>query len=449
MSGKKQVNINLEYKPRPWQQKFHQGCSSKQFGIAIVARQHGKTELAVMEIINRVLKGPDNAGYGYVCPYANQTRRVFWPRLKKLLAPLAQYVQFRETDMVCTLPNGAKIYGLGGDNEAARGLSLRGLVIDEYDDVAADIYTSVLLPTTASYPDAFILFIGTLKRHGKLWHHLQSKLDDSAYYCQISKASEAGVMTEEQLDRYRLEMGDSNFLREFECSPFAPVSNSVIGDLMVQAEAEKRVVNFPVQPFADVHTCWDIGWNDDTSIWFFQLHGHYINIIDYAEFSQTSLVRIAQEIKKRNYPWGRLIVPHDGAVHDVSTGISRLQVFRDMNMGSVDHQKRMNIGETITSARLNLPRCRFSLDKCEKGINHLKMAKFKEDQKTAVVLDAIEHDRSSHAFDAFRYLCAWVNKKHPTGRNTRSFNQRSVSVKAITTASNRIKRNSKAIGNLV
>jgi phage terminase large subunit len=409
-------NISLEYKPRPWQQKFHTSAAQKRFALAIVARQHGKTELAVMELIHRALHGPKGVNYGYVCPFAHQTRKVFWPRLKKLLGPLHKYVSYRETDMICTLPNGAKLYGLGGDNEGARGLTLRGMVIDEFDDLSTEVYQAVLLPTMTSFgDDAFTLFIGTLKQNGKLWELYRTRQDDPGWYVQVTKATEAGLMTDEQLDRYRLEMGDTAFMREFLCDPDAPVSNSVVGDLITQAELSGRIPpSLPLQGVGDVHTAWDLGLRDQTSIWFFQLAGHSIHVIDYQEFAGIGLVEIGNRVRKLYRNYGSAILPHDIAIRDYSTGISRLQTFRDLNIGRPEPLKRAPVEDGLNATRLNIPRCVFAQDKCRDGLSRLRQARYAVDTKTGTVLDKVVHDDSSHALDSFRYLCSWVERKHPS-----------------------------------
>ena len=419
----KRLDIDLQYRPREWQQLFHTGSNNTNFALAIVARQHGKTEMAVMELINRALNGPPNVGYGYVCPYMNQTRKVFWDRLKRLLGPLAEYVTFRETDMICTLPNGAKLHGLGGDNEAARGLSLRGLIIDEFDSLNENIWQSVLLPTTASFgDDAFTLFIGTLSRNGKLWDLYKARRDDPSWYVQVTKATDAGLMTEEQLARFRLEMGDSAYMREFLCDPDAPVSNSVVGDLVAQAEIDGRLPHrLPMQGITDVHSSWDIGLRDATSVWMFQLIGREIHIIDYHEFAGIGLIEIANRLNKLRYRWGNAILPHDIAVREFSSGTSRLNTFRELKLGIATPLKRSRIEDTIHDTRANLQRCVFAADKCELGLSRLRQARFAVEAKTGTVMDKIVHDDSSHGLDSFRYLCSWVEKRHPnTGKNAGS-----------------------------
>ena len=162
-SGKKEIELSIEYTPYKWQQKFHNGFAKKRYGLCICSRQHGKTELVVAEILHHAITGPVGAGYALFAPHQNQARRIFWPRLKKLLTPLKQYIDFRETDLVLTLPNQARIHVLGADNENARGMSFRTVVIDEYDQIRQDVYEQVILPTQVSYGDeARLLLIGTL-----------------------------------------------------------------------------------------------------------------------------------------------------------------------------------------------------------------------------------------------------------------------------------------------
>ena len=62
----------------------------------------------------------------------------------------------------------------------------------------------------------------------------------------------------------------------------------------------------------------------------------------------------------------------------------------------------------INAARLSLPKCHFDAERCRNGIEALKQYHAAFDEKLNTFKDAPHHDWTSHAADAFRYLCmAW------------------------------------------
>ena len=71
------------------------------------------------------------------------------------------------------------------------------------------------------------------------------------------------------------------------------VSSAVIGSYygkqLLRAELDKRIGNVPYEPAAMVRTAWDLGIRDATAIWFAQVVGREIRIIDYYEASGVDL----------------------------------------------------------------------------------------------------------------------------------------------------------------
>ena len=65
---------------------------------------------------------------------------------------------------------------------------------------------------------------------------------------------------------------------------------------MVRAEAERRITGVPYDPAALVWTAWDLGIRDATAIWFAQVVGREIRIIDYYEASGVDLGHYVREI---------------------------------------------------------------------------------------------------------------------------------------------------------
>jgi len=97
------------------------------------------------------------------------------------------------------------------------------------------------------------------------------------------------------------------------------------------AAAAPRVTADPGHdPAALVWTSWDLGIRDATAIWFAQVVGREIRIIDYYEASGVDLGHYVREIGARPYVYAGHIVPHDAQAKELGTGKSRLEVLESL-----------------------------------------------------------------------------------------------------------------------
>ena len=81
MPATKQTDIEIKYSPRPWQKKCHKKL--KRFTVLALHRRAGKTELALMQLINSALKFDKDQGFFcYIAPFLSQSKSIAWARLK-------------------------------------------------------------------------------------------------------------------------------------------------------------------------------------------------------------------------------------------------------------------------------------------------------------------------------------------------------------------------------
>lgn len=116
--------------------------------------------------------------------------------------------------------------------------------------------------------------------------------------------------------------------REFPSTPEEAFESSneglYYGRQMSEARQQGRVRSVYYDANTLVHTAWDLGYNDSTAIWFFQQCGQEIHLLDYYENSGEALTHYLHYLKNKPYSYGKHIVPHDAAVHEYSTGLSRV-----------------------------------------------------------------------------------------------------------------------------
>src|ERR1043165_3207748 len=92
--------IDLGYNPRPWQRSVH--GKRKRFTVVAVHRRGGKSEVAIMELIDAALSFQLELGlFFYVAPLLKQAKVIAWQRIKQKCGPLvaAGVVEINESEL--------------------------------------------------------------------------------------------------------------------------------------------------------------------------------------------------------------------------------------------------------------------------------------------------------------------------------------------------------------
>jgi hypothetical protein len=159
------------------------------------------------------------------------------------------------------------------------------------------------------------------------------------------------------------------------------------------------------------HTAWDLGISDSMSIWFYQAVGRELRVIDYYEASGYGLDHYVRLLQSKPYLYGQHYGPHDIQVRELGTGKSRWEVARSLGV-TFTVVKQMEVADGIGAARLTIPRMWFDKVKTATGVDALRQYREKIDEKRQVSMGPL-HDWTSHAADAFRYLCVGHRDEQP------------------------------------
>jgi phage terminase large subunit len=172
---------------------------------------------------------------------------------------------------------------------------------------------------------------------------------------------------------------------------------------------DKRLRPVPYDPLLKVHTVWDLGWNDLTSIIMVQRCGGELRIIDFIEESHQTLPDYVQQLKERKYNWGTDYLPHDGdSARLESSGLSARDILTKLGR-NVSIIPKGDVEAGIKAARVVFGRCYFDKDKATGLVGHLKRYRRQINQTTNEPQGPL-HDEHSHAADAFRYLTMVADK---------------------------------------
>jgi phage terminase large subunit len=408
--------IVIPYKPREQFKAFH--ARNKRFWVEVDHRRAGKTVACVNELQKcALLCEKERPRFSYVAPFLKQAKSVVWDYLLYYSAPIPG-IEVNHSELKVTYPNGGQVRLWGADNaDAMRGIYHDGVVMDEPADFNPRVWPEIIRPALVDRM-GWAVFIGTPKGHNAFWEIYDgakngwplpdgTRFQDPDWGCRMLKASETGLIPEAELAAARRTLSPDQYEQEFECSFDAAIQGAYYGVQMREAEEEQRITSVPHSRELTVYTAWDLGIGDQTVIWFAQLTGAEVRIIDCYAASGVGLdhyTKILKEGHRAHYQYAEHILPHDAMVADLSTGKSRVQVLGNLGISPRVLEREGNVDDGINTVRMMLPRCWFDAERCATGIEALKQYRCEFDEDRKVFKNRPLHDWTSDYADAFRYL---------------------------------------------
>lgn len=204
-----------------------------------------------------------------------------------------------------------------------------------------------------------------------------------------------------------------------------------------------RFVNGLYDPNLAVFTVWDVGFSDDTAIWFFQVVGNEVRCVDYYENSREDVKHYCEQLYGREivvdeygpngkivrfslgkeipgaehraaYKYGSHYVPTDASHKLLAAGGRSIvdQMF-DVNIkAKVVHPTSQQ--NQIEAARLSLGFTWFDPERCKQGLRSLRKYQFKYNENKSSYSKEPDHDLGgySHAADAYEMIAqVWKSAK--------------------------------------
>ena len=404
------MHIEIPYEPRELQRKLHNEMALKRWGVVVCHRRFGKTVWAINHILRAALMcEKNNPRLAYMAPTYRQAKNVAWDYIKEYAGKIPG-VRFHETELRCDLPTGARISLLGAENpDSLRGIYLDGCVMDEVADMPENVFPEVLRPALSDRK-GFCIFLGTPKGHNAFYEKYEEAVANDDWLAAVYKASETGILDQEELDAAKVMMSSDQYAQEFECSWNANVPGAVYGKELEEAQADGRITNVPYNPASKVDTWWDLGVGDSTAIFFTQNIGRAVHVIDYYEARGEGLPHYCKVLSSKNYLYGEHNAPHDIEVRELGTGKSRREIAWDLGL-NFRVVPKLPIEDGIHAAQMLIPRLYFDREKCKYGLECLRQYHRAYNERTRSFRATPVHDYSSHAADAFRYLAVGLREE--------------------------------------
>ena len=403
------LDVELDYCPRDVFLDFHE--RAQRWAVIVAHRRCGKTVACINDLIYKALvDGKEDGRYAYLAPYYAQAKSIAFDYLMKFSEPVR--ANHNVSELWVELINGSRIRLFGADNaDSLRGLYLDGVVLDEFADMKPSIWGAVLRPLLSDRR-GWATFIGTPKGHNQFWEIYNNATKDSSWYVKTLRASQTGLIPQDELDDAKKMQTQDQYLAEWECDFESAIIGAYYGKEMRQLTDQGRIREIEYDPMFPVHTAWDLGYSDDTAIWWFQVVHGEIRMLDYHSSNGQPVAFyagiIASREKERGYIYGTHYLPHDARAKTLASNKSIIEQLSDkIPLKCLKIVPSLSLQDGIQATRLALTRAWFD-HKCEDGIECLRQYQREYDEDKKVFRDKPRHDWTSHGADAFRMLSiAW------------------------------------------
>ncbi len=429
------IELPNNWKPRRYQHKLWaalQGGVKKRF-IEIAHRRWGKDDIFMHHACVEAHKRP--ATYWHCLPEYEQGRKAIWNAINPHTGtrrideafPLAIRESKNEQEMFLKLKCGSTWQLVGSDRyNSLVGSGVAGVTFSEWAlcNPSAWGYIRPMVEENNGWAG----FITTPRGQNHAKRMYDRAVDNPLWHAEISSIYDTGALSQEAIDEakadyitlYGEDLGLAQFQQEYECSFTAAIMGAFYAKEMVNVRNSGRVRAFDFIEGLPVHRAWDIGMRDSTAIWWFQVVGDKLLILDYYEASGVTVAHYAEVIEKKNkeYLWlaGNDYVPHDAKVKewgqiDRETPRTRIEMMMACGLKPKPPIARSSDADGHQAIRSTLPKCVFHT-RTEDGISCLENYRREWDDDNKVFRANALHDWAAHGAKAFQYLSqAWERVK--------------------------------------
>jgi phage terminase large subunit len=357
-----------------------------------------------------------NPRYAYIAPTYKQAKSIAWDYLKFYTKNIPG-TKWNESELRCDLVNGARITLLSSENfDSIRGIYLDACAIDEVAQVSQGLIDEVIVPALSDRKGKLFL-IGTPKGMNNIFYDYYQKAQaDPKWFLYKAKASQTKIVDEEELSNALTVMGKAKYDQEFECSFIGNLEGSIYGELVQELDDKGNIGAVPYDPSLPVNTAFDIGYNDSTSIIFFQLLNHQLNIIETYENDNEALPHYIKFLQDKDYIYDTHYGPHDLDVTEFSNGKTRREVALALGV-RFRIAPRILLEDGIHAVKMLLPRCKIDSENCADLLIALRHYHRKFNDKERIFKSKPVHDFSSHMCDALRVLATALDENKTTNKN--------------------------------
>ena len=430
-----QIVLPNDWDPRPYQEPLMRYLDNGGKRAVVVWHRRSGKDLTMLHQVAKMAHQRRGV-YWHIFPTFAQARKALWEGFTKdgkrilenvfpgFLDPKRKGSIIKRKDdqqMSIELKCGSIWRLIGSDKIELVGAGPVGVVFSEF--AMANPKASKLIQPMLRESGGWTVFVSTPRGKNHLWDQYKAAKDDPSWFCEVKTLAETeawkgweradgtkyesweAVLNDERRDG----MPEALVQQEYNCDWTAALVGSIWGDLIDAAEKAGGLRPFG-HPFDNVFTSWDVGFTDSTAIWFWQVADGGVDLIDYYENSGQPLSHYYDLVEQKPYKYIKHWLPHDTRQTTLAAGVSILNQTLRRWPGQVAIGPQLPIVDGIQAGRWLIQQGVRFHPKCGEGVELLRQYHYEYDEEKKTFGTRPEHDFSSHASDAFRYLACVVKK---------------------------------------
>lgn len=412
-----ETRIKLDkFQPRSYQLPILDAIENKKYKrvLAILPRRAGKDITAFNLCIRQCLRKV--CVVYYIFPTYSQGKKVIWDSITNTGDRVLDYIpdELVESkngqEMKIRFKNGSLLQIVGSDNfDSLMGTNPQLCVFSEYalQDPRAYQYIRPIL--TAN--DGIALFISTPRGKNHLYELYNIAKQHPDWFCYKLTVEDTLHIPLYEIEKEKSEglMSEDLIMQEYYTSFDMGVEGAYYAKYLDKMRLNGQIGDVPWEPAFKVHTAWDLGVRDATTIIFFQVVGLTIRIIDCYEKTKEGLEHYVHVLENKPYSYGKHIAPHDIRVQEFGSGITRIEKARQLGI-KFTIAEDVSVVDGIEAVRSSFSKVWIDSQRCASLIKSLENYRQEFDVKRKVYKPYPLHDSNSHFADCMRYLCISLPK---------------------------------------
>lgn len=357
---------------------FNNDC---RFRVVVAGRRFGKTKLSMLEMLAWATKKGQKIWY--VAPTYRMAKQIMWTDLKNNV-PMEWVLKIRENELSMEFRNGSIISLRGADKpDSLRGVSLDFLVLDEFQDIAPDTWTTVLRPTLADRK-GHALFIGTPKGFNglyKLYRVGQNKVKQmkKEWMSWQFPTITSPFIPKAEIEAARRDMDEKMFRQEMLAS-----FESMSGRVYYAFDRKEHIANVEFNPKLPIWVGMDFNIDPMSTVIFQPQPNGQLWAVDEIVQVSSNTDDICAELEKRYYKYQNQVTIYPdpaGSARQHARGESDLDIIREHGFKRIKVKRahsavadRINaVNRVLKTANGDIrlyisPKCRHLIDSFEQTL---------------------------------------------------------------------------------
>ena len=182
------------------------------------------------------------------------------------------------------------------------------------------------------------------------------------WYTKTLRADQSGLLPDSELLDAQSSMSSNQYEQEFLCSFEAAILGAYYGQEMRRLTDLERITTVDYDPMFHCNTAWDLGFNDSTSIWWYQVVYGEIRVLDHHSSNGQPIPfytgLLDQKADEFGYKYGTHWLPHDARAKTLASGGKSIieQIATKIDIKHLKIVPNLSLQDGIQATRLEIGR---------------------------------------------------------------------------------------------